>query len=189
MKELRQLLVTLAMIACLLAIWAVIAAVAVYFEFIGTGLVLITGSLIAFVYHSARVFPYLTPYADDKSRYRWTTSDGDRMESCVEDAIVETPTTVSRTLRVSIYNRTKRKRLKRLMIGDDARYFGDREGGFWFLIRDRFHARKDGLLCVDRMTGEILFHLPKKQLEMDDQAAIEDALEAAQQVVRQRDQS
>ena len=186
MTLIKEILFTLTLCASMLAMWAVIMVVAFFFHAprIGVGGMII-GTLV-FIYHSGRWFAYRTPHAKDLDRFRWTADDGEKMESCVENATVYSGYIKTTIIRVSIYNRTRNKRAKRRLIGDDAEYLRKKGEGFWFLIHDRFHSRKDGLLCVDRKTGEIVFHRPKKQIDVDDEDAVQEAFEAAKKQLASR---
>ena len=188
MTLIKEILFTLTLVASMLVMCAVIMVVAVFFESPGTGVAAILIGIFAFTYHSGRWFAYRTPHAKDLHRFRWTSNDGDKMESCVENAAVFSGHIETTIIRVSIYNRTRKKRAKRRLIGDNAEYLRKKGEGFWFLIHDRFHARKDGLVCVDRKTGEVLFHQPKKQIDMDDEDAVQEAFEAAKKQLASRPQ-
>ena len=118
-----------------------------------------------FVIGSARWHAYWAPMAKTMACFKWQNSVHENMETVVENAIVQVGMSgQASTLRVSIYNRTTGKRLCRRLIGDDATYLGLHGCGLWFFIHDRFHARKDGLVCVDRATASWLYHRPQAEL-------------------------
>lgn len=143
------------MIKLALPAWTVLAAIGLFF-----GL---------YIWYSARWHAYWAPVSVPVQSFKWKSDSGDFMESVIEKAQVHAASSTasvvkSETLRISIYNRTARKRLKRIMIGDDADYLCTRANIFWFYIRDRFHARLDGLVGYDRQSGELVFHQPKQQV-------------------------
>jgi hypothetical protein len=76
------------------------------------------------------------------------------METVVEIAIVQSGAAIrTETYRVSVYEHQSRKRVKRVIIGDDANFLGAFGSGLWFYIYDRFYARRDGLVCIDMYRG------------------------------------
>ncbi|MEM9479060.1 MAG: hypothetical protein AAGA58_05280 [Verrucomicrobiota bacterium] len=122
--------------------------------------------LFGFIILSPRWHAHWAPVAKRVASCSWENDRGEKMESVVENAQIQVgmgnPASV---LRVSIYNRTSRRRLRRVLIGDNASFVGRQGLGFWFFIYDRFHARRDGLVCVNEKTGDFAWHLPRKKAE------------------------
>jgi len=118
-----------------------------------------------YVYWSARWHAYWAPISKPVITKKWTDSADHRMETVVENAIVQAGEYVrSSTLRVSIYNRTTGRRLARTVVGETAEFLGLHGIGMWFYIPDRFHARIDGLVCLDPQTGRWIYHVPKSEI-------------------------
>ncbi|SMP73142.1 hypothetical protein SAMN06265222_11632 [Neorhodopirellula lusitana] len=180
MEIFKHLLRTLALMAGLGAVWGILFVAMLYTGLVKTALTMMMLSTLAFIYFSARWHAYWAPIADTVNKYRWIDSHGEQMETLVENAVMQVGSGTSKTLRVSFYNRTTGKRLRRIMIGDSSTFCGARKSGLWFFIHDRSHARKDGIVCIDRKTGDCLFYQPKKQLDMDDEDALDAALVEAQ---------
>ncbi|MFG0290414.1 MAG: hypothetical protein ACF8CQ_19705 [Rhodopirellula sp. JB044] len=118
-----------------------------------------------YIYGSARWHAYWAPVAKKVMSQPWTSSTGEAMETVVENAVVQLNAfSQSHTLRVSIYRRDDGRRVQRTMIGDDATFLGVHGIGLWFYIEDRFYARISGLVCVDRETGDFIYHVPRSEI-------------------------
>ncbi|MEM1227873.1 MAG: hypothetical protein AAGJ40_19455 [Planctomycetota bacterium] len=129
---------------------------------IPVGMVVLIGG---YIYGSARWHAHWAPHAKRVAARRWTTDAGEEMETVIEKAIVQAgASTRSETLRVSIYVLSTGRRAARRLIGDDAEFLGFHGIGLWFHIADRFHARRDGLVCVDLHTGRWIYHQPKSEI-------------------------
>ncbi|MEM0968167.1 MAG: hypothetical protein AAGJ31_02345 [Verrucomicrobiota bacterium] len=126
------------------------------------GVIAITG---AYIYFSARWHAYWAPISKTVHKQKWKGPTGEAMETVVENAIVQAGSYVrAETLRVSIYDRQNKRRVARIMVGDDARFLGSPGMGFWFYIADKFHARLDGLVCLDIRKGTWIYHKPKSEI-------------------------
>lgn len=119
-----------------------------------------------YIYWSGPLHAYWAPVSKRMTALKWTSTEGVKMETVVEKAIVQAGSYVrSETLRVSIYECESGKRHGRKLIGDDATFLGRHGIGIWFHIADRYHARRDGLVCMDIQTGKWLYHVPKSEIE------------------------
>lgn len=127
------------------------------------GIVLVIGM---YIYWSGPLHAYWAPVSKRMAALKWNSIDGVKMETVVEKAIVQAGAHVrSETLRVSIYECESGRRHERKLIGDDATFLGQHGIGIWFHIADRFHARRDGLVCMEIETGKWLYHVPKSEIE------------------------
>ena len=127
---------------------------------------LLAVAVAAVIVGTAHWHPYWAPIAKQAARIPWQRSNGVQMETVVEIAIVQSGAlTRTEIYRVSIYEHQSKKRLKRVMIGDDANFLGAFRSKLWFYIYDRFYARRDGLVCLHMYTGEWLYHKPQSELE------------------------
>jgi len=118
-----------------------------------------------YVYWSGPRHAHWAPVSKRVAALKWTSAEGARMETVVEKAVVQAgPHVRSETLRVSIYECDSRRRHERKVIGDDATFLGRHGIGIWFHIADRYHARRDGLVCMDVETGRWLYHAPKSEI-------------------------
>ncbi len=140
-------------------------------------LVLVILLSLAIVWGTARWHAYWAPISKQAARIPWERADGTPMETVVEIAIVQAGASRTETFRVSIYElepglggktNRRRKRVKRVMVGDSAELLGIYDRRLWFYIYDRFHARRDGLTCLDVQTGTWLYHRPRTEVEFVD---------------------
>lgn len=166
MEILKHLVRTLIHIAALLAICGFIFLVTLklglphYVKFFG-----VMAVILAYVIWSGRMHAYWAPISKRVNAFKWKTVDGRKMETVVEKAIVQAGGYIrTETLRVSIYELESGRRIARIMIGDDATYLGRHGIGIWFHIADRYHARRDGLVCLDVKTGKWLHHVPRSEI-------------------------
>src|SRR5690606_26234630 len=117
-------------------------------------------------YGTARWHPYWAPIAKRVARIPWRRDDGAAMETLVERAIVQAGMhTRGEYFRVSIYQCEGHRRIARRVLGDEVDFLGAYESGIWFYIRNRFYARRDGLVCVDTQSGEWAYHQSKAMVE------------------------
>lgn len=129
---------------------------------IPVGVVVLLGG---YIYWSARWHAYWAPVSKKVMGKKWNLATGEAMETVVENAIIQAGGSVQTvTLRLSIYNLETGRRVFRRCIGDDVVFLGVHGMGIWFFIEDRFHARRDGLVCVDVQTGEWIYHVPKSEI-------------------------
>lgn len=134
--------------------------------------------IVATIWGTARWHAYWAPMAKQAARIPWARSEGTPMETVVEIAIVQAGVhSRTETFRVSIYElergpagkaNRRRKRIKRVMIGDAVEFLGVYGRRLWFYVYDRFHARRDGLVCLDVQTGEWLYHRSRAEMELVD---------------------
>ena len=124
---------------------------------------------LPFTYYSAKWQAYFAPVAKPVKNRSWNSDDGHEMESILEKAQVHASilggitSTRQQTWRISVYDRTKNRRIRRAMIGDNVTYFGEAGGYYWFYIEDRFQCKVSGLTAFDRETGDIKFNRPKSE--------------------------
>lgn len=174
----RYVLLTVALVAGLAGVLLGGAALMVWLLPPAVGVPALVVFLIVFlgvvIYQTPRLQAYWTPVAARVDRRVWTDGEGRARKAVVERAHLRAATAgglgaiSSYILRVSSYVDGERDR--RRLIGDDADYLGWYDGGFWFYIRSRYHARRRGLVCVDPATCEFRFHLPREQgAPIDDQ--------------------
>jgi hypothetical protein len=136
---------------------------------------LILVGLVLVVFYTAKLQAFWTPVSDRVARFAWEDSAGVPHETVVEMARLESPTfgglsTVkSRILRVSSYRiEGKRRRLKRELVGDDAEWLGRHGARLWFLVRDRYHSGRKGLVAHDLQTLAVTFHQPGDEVEPEE---------------------
>jgi len=141
---------------------------------LAAGAVILVG-LVLVVFYTAKLQAFWTPVSDRVARFSWEDSAGVPHETVVEMARLESPTfgglsTVkSRILRVSAYRiQGKRRRLKRALVGDDAEWLGRHGGRLWFLVRDRYHSGRKGLVAHDLETLAVVFHHPGDEVEPEE---------------------
>lgn len=137
--------------------------------------VLILVGIVGVVFFTARLQALWTPVSDRVARFAWEDAAGVPHETVVEMARLESPTfgglsTVkSRILRVSSYRlQGKRRRVRRALVGDDAEWLGRHGGRLWFLVRDRYHSGRKGLVAHDLQTLEVTFHHPGDEVETEE---------------------
>lgn len=65
----------------------------------------------------------------------------------------------SRVLRMSVYRSRGRRRTKRVAVGDAATYLGRYGDRLWFLVGDRYHSGRIGLVGYDYAQLQVTFHL------------------------------
>ncbi len=126
--------------------------------------------MAAIVFGTARWHAYWAPIAKQVARIPWQRDDGVAMETIIEVAIVHRGPAWG-TYRASIYQQEPRKRLKRIMIGDEVKFLGMHGARLWFYLADKFHARRDGLVAMNPQTGEWVYHVPQAELEFVDRVA------------------
>ena len=130
--------------------------------------------LLWFFFYYAKWSAYYAPIAKEFKKRNWTSEEGHEMESILEKAQMHTPilggTSVIRQeiWRFSVYDRIRKRRTRRVMIGDDAIYFGQPGGYNWFYVDGRYYCKVSGLVAFDRETGEIKFNRPKKEMTFSD---------------------
>lgn len=146
----------------------------VFLHPIVAGMLILVG-LVLVVFYTAKLQAHWTPVSDRVARFAWEDSTGAPHETVVEMARLESPTfgglsTVkSRILRVSTYRiQGKRQRLKRVLVGDDAEWLGRHGGRLWFLVRDRYHSGRKGLVAHDLETLDVAFHQPGDEVDLDE---------------------
>lgn len=129
-------------------------------------LVVLVAFVVFIVVITRRRHALWTPAADVVEEVGWVDDRGEAMVTVVELAKIEASTRYgprvirSRVLRISVYRRSDRRRKKRIAVGDAATYLGHHGERFWFLIGDRYHAGRIGLVGYERATLEVTFHLP-----------------------------
>ena len=135
-------------------------------------LVLILVALGLVIFFTGRLQAHWTPVSDRVARFPWEDAAGVPHETVVEMARLESPTygglsTVkSRILRVSSYRLPgKRRRLERVLVGDDAEWLGRHGERLWFLVRSRYHSGRKGLVGHDLQTLAVTFHQPGEEVE------------------------
>ena len=125
--------------------------------------------VIGFAYFSGKWHAYWAPVADEMRTRSWNSKEGSEMETVLELAHVHTAVfggadAIRQTVwRISVYDRTRKRRTTRIMIGEDAKFLGEPGGYYWFYIGDRFYSKVAGLTAFDRQTGAIKFNRPKKE--------------------------
>lgn len=131
--------------------------------------------LVLVVVYTGRLQAHWTPVSDRVARFSWKDAQGIPHETVVELARLESPTfgglsTVrSRILRVSAYRiQGKRRRVKRVLVGDDAEWLGEHGGRLWFLVRSRYHSGRKGLVAHDRQTLAVAAHHPGEGVEPEE---------------------
>lgn len=141
---------------------------------LAAGAVILVG-LVLVVFYTARLQAFWTPVSDRVARFAWEDAAGVPHETVVEMARLESPTfgglsTVkSRILRVSAYQvGGKRRRVERVLVGDDAEWLGRHGGRLWFLVRDRYHSGRKGLVAHDLETLAVAFHHPGDEVEPEE---------------------
>jgi len=128
-------------------------------------------AIFALIYGTARWHAYWAPICKRAAQFAWDRDDGMKMKTIVEIAIVRGGLhTRTGTYRVSIYELPGKRLRKRVMIGESVHFFRVFEPGIWFYIYDSFHARRDGLVCVDKKTGAWLYHEPQSVVQLVDDA-------------------
>ncbi len=126
----------------------------------------IVGVIGFYIYWSGPRHAYWAPAAKRIVALKWTSGDGQKMETVVEKAIVQFGVHGrSEALRVSAYPVGSERLLWRKVVGDNATFLGRHGIGIWFHIADRFHARRDGLVCLDIESGKWLYHVPKSEIQ------------------------
>ncbi len=164
-------------------------------------LLLSTVLLIGIVFGSAKWHAYFAPIAKTIKVFSWQDA-GSEMETVLEVAQVHAATyggassIRQETWRISIYDRTRGKRKRRIMIGDSVKYLGDIGGYYWFFIEDRFYCPVSGLTAFDRQHADIAFNRPPSEgeflgrtghshvikMQVDDQEIVVDLKELASSV-------
>lgn len=106
------------------------------------------------------------PVFDTLDEVHWSDEHGEAMATAVERAKIDAATCSgadavrSRVLRVSVYRARDRQRRKRVAVGDIARYLGRYGDRLWFLVNDRYHSGRIGLVGYDVEKLDVTFHLP-----------------------------
>ena len=138
------------------------------------GIVLLFVLLFVIIRYTSVVQGYFTPIhkvlAKTKSKV-----DGHTIEAVLEGARLHSATQggfsaiITDLARLSIYDRTERKRICRALVGDDAVFLGIFDKVFWFYIHSKFYTRKDGLVGRSALTGQIVDRLPKRKFALEEQ--------------------
>jgi xanthosine utilization system XapX-like protein len=136
--------------------------------------ILILVAVVLVVYLSPRLQAHWTPVSDRVARFAWEDAAGVPHETVVEMARLESATSgglsrvQSRILRVSSYRlQGKRRRLERVLVGDDAEWLGRHGERLWFLVRDRYHSGRQGLVGHDLQTLKVSFHQRGEEVESE----------------------
>ena len=137
--------------------------------------VLVLAGLVLVVLYTAKLQALWTPVSDRVARFSWEDGDGVPHDTVVEMARLESPTsgglsTVrSRILRVSTYRiQGRRQRVGRVLVGDDAEWLGRHGDRLWFLVRNRYHSGRRGLVAHHLETLTVVFHQPGHEVEPDE---------------------
>lgn len=134
------------------------------------GVLLVGVGVVAVV--TGRRHPGWAPVAERVAGHPWTSESGTRHETVVERALVDAAvwggvTAIrSRVLRISVYREGRRRPLRRVAVGEDARWLGCHGKRLWFHVADGYHAGRAGLLGYDLRTAAVTFHQPGDPVEM-----------------------
>ncbi|MEO0478042.1 MAG: hypothetical protein AAF196_01045 [Planctomycetota bacterium] len=136
------------------------------------GLPLFVLGLGMVIYHSSRWSAYSAPIATEVRPIPWKNDAREELVTVVERANMRPAIAGGAgsiridVLRVSLYPKGSTKRLRRVLIGDDAVFLGLHGDRLWFFIESRFYARKNGLVGIDPRTLETTYHRPRKGEEL-----------------------
>ncbi|CAN5171985.1 hypothetical protein BH24PSE2_BH24PSE2_19420 [soil metagenome] len=100
---------------------------------------------------------------------------GEQFEAVVERASYFYSTSLGggervRILRLSIYDRRHRQ-VKRVVLGEDARFLPRTEHGLRFFIPDHYHSRMNGLVCLSAYDASPLVQIPRRECAFENFAS------------------